>query len=101
MEKFNLITVELLKANGFEDITDSDEARFWKKDMGVSDFSEWELCKNGYYLSMRHNICNSDNEWTLQVDNTTRDSVGCFDITYTWQFDMLMEVLLLKFRLKV
>ena len=92
------ITVEILKKNGFTNITDEDEADFWKEN-GCKHFSEWEKATSKHYISMRYGICNSNCDWTLQVDNINRDSVAMFEIDYTWQFDMLMMVLMEDFSL--
>ena len=42
---------------------------------------------------------NSDNLWTVHIDNDHFESIANIELTYIWQFNMLMEICNIDFRL--
>lgn len=42
---------------------------------------------------------NSDNLWTVHIDNDHFESIANIELTYIWQFNMLMEICDIDFRL--
>ena len=103
MEKIE-ITTDILKQAGFKEITNNYDRDFWNKN-GVDNYSEWwkradSIDGNNFIIiNCKKGVTNNNAAWGIHVDNCDDDSIGSADITYTWQFNMLMEILESKFRL--
>ena len=103
MEKIE-ITTDILKHAEFKEITNNYDRDFWNKN-GVDRYSEWwkrtdSVDGNNFIIiNCKKGVTNNNATWGIHVDNCDDDSIGSADITYTWQFNMLMEILGSKFRL--
>lgn len=112
------ITKELLEDNGFELYFDPFLKNLNKKDLD-------ELHKEGYYpekqFEMRRNVVNKDGEnigkywfiemrwdmsntpgrdWGCHIDNCVHESVAYVDIGTVEQFNKLMDILDIEYRIK-
>ena len=105
MKDERLITEELLKSIGFKDDTDDWEKDHWNNVLGIDNYctlTYWtnkEDGKNYIKLDFQKGIVNCDANWGLHIDNNTCESIGSADISYVWQFNMMMEILGSNFRI--
>ena len=105
MKDERLITEELLKSIGFEDTTFEWEKDYWNKALGIDNYctltylTDNEDGSNFIKLDFKKGIVNWNANWGLHIDNNAYESIGSADISYVWQFNMLMEIFGSKFRL--
>ena len=97
------ITPEILKSNGFEDITSVHEREYYNSTYGITDycsFRKWtDEGHSSIKLDISHRVTNNNAEWNLHIDNCDCDTIGSMDIDYVWQFNALMTILGSNFRL--
>lgn len=105
MKDERLITEELLKSIGFEDATLDKEKEFWNN-QGIKDFSTWykdtsDIDGDNYIIiDINKGVVNKvDAIWGVHIDNKICETIGSADISYVWQFNMMMEILGSKFRI--
>jgi len=105
MKDERLITEDLLKSIGFEDVTFEWEREYWNKILGIDNYCTLRYCtynedgSNCVKLDFQNGIVNNDANWGLHIDNNACESIGSADISYVWQFNMMMEILGSKFRI--
>lgn len=105
MKDERLITEEILKSIGFEDVTFEWEKEYWNKALGIDNYCTlryWTYNEDGsnyVKLDFQKGIVNCDANWGLHIDNNACESIGSADISYVWQFNMMMEILGSKFRI--
>ena len=97
------ITINQLKSNGFEDITSPDEKEHFNNLLGITDYAVWREWislerEKPILITMTKGLTNNNSLWNCHVDNSDCDSIASVDLSYTWQFNMLMEILGSKFR---
>ena len=73
------ITEELLLKNGFE------KRLLIEGNERYDDWVSYEKEVNGYFLEIRHCSNSIERDWSVQVDNNHRCSVGGVDIEYVHQ----------------
>lgn len=100
------ITVDILKAAGFEDITTPEMKYAHKKMFYIDDYSSWRYVtdkeddyNNYLMIDVQKGPTNNGAVWNVHLDNNLAESVGQADIDYVWQFNMLMEIFGSKFRI--
>lgn len=86
------ITSELLISKGFKPDFTNDDVEYFKG-KGVYDYEEYVMWHGKHHVRVMQGLCNSNNRWTIHVDNMVMDSVAMAEMTYTWQFDKLMEII--------
>lgn len=102
-----ILSVEVLKQNGFEDITYDYEKQFHKEYDGLDDYvtlRRWtdDVDKNPgkvLKLDIDNGLTNSGRAWHVHVDNCDCCTVGAADIDTAEQFNKLMEVFESNFRI--
>ena len=100
------ITLEMLKSFGFEDITIPQMKKLYKKEYSTNDeyieLRKWTDDSN-FSNVLKLDIDNGPNNrgtlWHLHIDNADCCSIGSADISYTWEFNKLMEIFESSFRL--
>lgn len=105
-DKHRKITVEILKDNGFEEITTPEMKQYHKDTYNQNNYSEWRLWTTDNindYNCLKLDIDNGPNNrgtnWHLHIDNNVCCTIGSADINNVWEFNTLMEVFGSKFRL--
>ena len=105
MKDERLITEELLSLIGFEDTAYDYEREYWNRLLGIDNYCSLKYSTNKedensfIVLDFRKGITNCDANWNLHIDNNVYETIGSADISYVWQFNMLMEIFGSKFRL--
>lgn len=100
------ITIEMLKSLGFEEITKPEMKEYYKKEYPYTE-NYIELRKwtdnSDFSNVLKLDIDNGPNNrgtlWHLHIDNSDCCTIGSADISYTWEFNKLMEVFESNFRL--
>ena len=98
-DKHTNITHDLLRESGFIDkTTPLDKAM--AEQYNITDYHNWELrTVDNYKLNLCNGLTNNGTEWNLHIDNCDYCTVGSADIDTIWQFNTMMEVLGIKFKL--
>lgn len=98
-DKNTNITHDLLEESGFIDrSTPLDKAM--ADQYNINDYHNWELwTPDNYKLNMSNGFTNNGAEWNLHIDNDHCCTIGSADIDNVWQFNTMMEVLGIKFRI--
>lgn len=56
--------------------------------------------KGYWFLTMRYDLSNTaDRDWSCHIDNESHESVACVDIGTIEQFNMLMKLMCIEYRL--
>lgn len=106
-DKCRKITVEILKDNGFEEITMPDMILYYKNEYNINDYHEYRLWtnkkdkeENCLKLDIDNGPNNRGTNWHLHIDNNVCCTIGSADINNVWEFNTLMQVFGSKFKLK-
>ena len=99
------ITEQLLLDTGFEYLEKESKLMIeaYKLDslIGKEDYKVFRKWIDDYKLKIDidNGWTNNDGKWHVHVDNDYCETIGCADLTYTWQFNKLMEIFESNFRL--
>lgn len=106
MKDNRLITAEVLKANGFQDITSENDLMMNSEIYHIKDYSVWRYSTvnedgdNCLNLVFHKGRTNNEAEWNLHIDNSDCDSIGDADISYVWQANKFLEIFKSNFKIK-
>ena len=99
-DKNTNITHDLLKEAGFIDKTTPLDKAMGEEYYNITDYHIWELWTiDNYKLNIFNGFTNNSAKWNLHIDNDHCCTVGSVDIDNVWQFNTMMEVLGIKFKL--
>lgn len=99
-DKNTPITHDLLQSAGFIDRTSSLDKTIAEQYYHITDYHTWELwTADNYKLNIYNGLTNNSAEWNLHIDNDHCCSIGSADIDNVWQFNTMMEILGITFRL--
>lgn len=112
-QKNEILTKEILSDAGFTEknaksISALLEAarQYGYDDACVLEYDIGPKNDDDYYTAPRYRITanyklfnNTDNLWTVHIDNSHFESMANIELTYIWQFNMLMEICNIDFRL--
>lgn len=109
-QKNEILTKEILFNAGFKEndkISLLEAAKqYGYENTCVLEYDIGPINNDDYYTAPRYRITanyklfnNSDNLWTVHIDNDHFESIANIELTYIWQFNMLMEICDIDFRL--
>lgn len=107
VDKKLIITEQILKDNGFEEVTMSEMKQYHLDTYGQTNYSEWRLWttdnindEHCLKLDIDNGFNNRGTNWHLHIDNNVCSTIGSADINTVWEFNTLMEVFGSKFRIR-
>jgi hypothetical protein len=100
------ISIDILKNNGFINRTEDFCKPIMEREYYVKDWSFWEKWTNEedgidncIKITFSKGITNNGALWHIHIDNGDCDTIGIADISYIWQFNMLMEIFMSSFKM--
>lgn len=109
-QKNEILTKEILVNAGFTENNNEsllEAARqYGYNDTCILQYDIGPINNDDYYTAPHYRITanyklfnNSDNLWTVHIDNDHFESMANIELTYIWQFNMLMEICNIDFKL--
>ena len=98
------ITDDILLKNGFElNELKAEDIQVHNEIWGIDDYRLYTLWTNEEYslkIDMEWKCTNNGANWHIHIDDDHCETIGCADINYVEQFNLMMEIFESKFKLK-